>query len=165
VPAGCDPSEPPPVTANGPAFLVVGVTPVAADAGPTGTTLFVQARGGDFVAVNSVGCTHSLGPYSGVTSSCDQVSYYGSQPTFVTADPEGTPCTVDVFLYSICGCFDAGIQYDYTSGPSAFGWCDSVGTLVSEQQVTLGPPAPDASADAPPTADGGAADSNDTGDP
>jgi hypothetical protein len=144
--AACDPKEPPPVGDNGPTFLVVGVAQAQPPETDAGTTLFVQSRGGNYIGIRTIGCTHAFGPYSGVTSSCGQSPYFSSQPLYLTADPEDQPCNVDVRLYSICDCLEGGIPYDYTNGPSVFEWCDSVGTLVSSQAITLGV-APDASLD------------------
>jgi hypothetical protein len=158
----CDPREPPPVAENGPAFLTVGLADhQQADGSDGGTTFFVQSRGGNYISVRTIGCTHAFGPYAGVTESCGQTPYYSAQPFYVTADPEEEPCRLEVRLYSICDCFEGGLPFDYTNGPDFYTWCDSAGTPVSSEVVTIGPPGLEVSLDGGAIGDGaGQADSS-----
>ena len=166
--AGCDPSEAPPVSDNGPPFLVLGVASTQAATVDGGVSLYIQSRGGNYVGIRTHGCTHAFGLYSGVTASCGQTPYYSSAPLAVQADPEEQSCVVEARLYSVCDCVDSGGPSNYESAESAFEWCDSVGTLVTTQFVALGPPGADASDDAAPDANSDASDagfSGDVGDP
>jgi hypothetical protein len=158
--AGCDPSEAPPVSDNGPAFLLLARSGTQPEAGG-GIDMYIQSRGGNYVGVLTTGCTHALGPYSGVTQSCGQTAYYSSQPLYLTVYPEAhQQCTVEARLYSICDCTEAGIPYDYASGSSVYMWCDSTGVLVTTQVATFGAPSADASTDGavPDGGDGGVHD-------
>ncbi len=131
---GCDPSESPPLGSNGPPLVVLGRLASSADAG---TTLYVQARGGNWVEITTEGCTHSMGTFSGATRSCGPMPYYGSAPLYFTADSEERPCIVEARLYSICDCDDAGAPSGYTADQLAM-WCETTGTLTTTQFLTLG---------------------------
>jgi hypothetical protein len=135
---GCDPREAPPVGENGPPFLIVGRSAQAAQAADGGTALYVQARGGNWVAIHTTGCTHSVSTFSNVTRSCSQVPYYGASPLDFVVDRGDEACIVTTSLYSICDCDAAGIPDDFTSGDSYYTWCDSAGTLVTTDVTALG---------------------------
>lgn len=167
--AGCDPKEPPPVSNNGPPFIVLG----RSDQQPAdgGTGLYVQARGGNWVGIYTEGCTHSIPPYSGVTYSCQTIPYYSAEALHFTADPENTSCRVDVTVYSICDCL-ADADLPYLNSASVWSWCDQVGTKIATDFEWVGPPVGDASSEAeagdagPSDALGGATtDGPDSGDP
>jgi hypothetical protein len=152
----CDPKEAPPADRAGPPFLVLGLASVQPASVDAGVELYVQSRGGNYLAIDTHGCTHSFGPYSGQTYSCGQTAYYSSVPLYLVADPEGAPCRVEARLYSICDCIDAAIPYDYADGGPVFMWCDQTGTLVATQVEDIGPPGAFGS-------DGGAAEGGEGG--
>lgn len=149
---GCDPSEDPPVWRDGPPFLIVAPAGQSVD---SGIALYAQARGGNWLALSTEGCTHALGEFSGVTRSCGQVPYSSTAPLIITVDPEDTSCTVHASLYSVCDC-DAGFPGDFSSG-AYYTWCDTVGTLVASQILAVGP------ANARPNVDAGVDDAPDGG--
>jgi hypothetical protein len=151
---GCDPQEPPPVWENGPPFLIVAPSTEAVD---SGIALYLQSRGGNWVAISTDGCTHSLGEFAGVTQSCGQVPYSSASPLLFTVDPEDRGCVVHASLYSVCDC-DAGLPGDFSSGHSYYVWCDTTGTLVASQILSVGggvPPVEDAAVESGDAADGG----------
>ena len=126
----CDPTELPPVGEVGPPFLIVAPSSQQPASVDGGTSLYIQARGGDHVGILTHGCTHTYGGLSDTaTTSCAALG--GSEPFTLLVYPTGTTCTVEVRLYYLCD--EAGVW----ASVMPLGVCDSQGMFVTSVEVPI----------------------------
>ena len=141
---GCGEREATPVWEDGPSFLLLGT---AATQGRGDTVkAYVQARGGNYVAIVTHGGAHRVeGLADGAQASC--VALAGTQPLYLDVTPSAADCVVEVRLYNLCD--------DASVGGSAppLTVCEGEGMFIASETLVV-PGVPDAGAGASPV-DGG----------
>lgn len=126
----CDPTELPPVGEVGPPFLIVAPSSQQPASVAGGTSLYIQARGGDHVGILTHGCTHTYGGLSDTeTTSCAALG--GSEPFTLLVYPTSATCTVEVRLYYLCD--DASVW----ESVMPLGICDSQGMFVTSVEIPV----------------------------
>jgi hypothetical protein len=127
--AACDPNEDAPVGQNGPPFLIVA--PAAEQPTPPdqGTTIYVQARGGDYIGLFTSEGKHrynSLG--NDYITSCARLP--GSEPLYLLVKPNDQETMVEARLFYVCG--------DVAFAVSTLADCQAAGTLILETTLEVG---------------------------
>jgi hypothetical protein len=117
---GCDPAEDPGVWDPGPPFLIVAPAVDQPVSPADGTAIYVQARGGSFVSIETKNGKHrytSLGQEA--KASCAELP--GSEPLYLIVIPDGDECIVETRLYGDCDVLDdSGIGLGICGSHQAF---------------------------------------------
>jgi hypothetical protein len=133
--AGCDPTQDPPVWDDGPPFLIVAPAEQQPESPDLGTNMYVQARGGTHVTIQTHQGTHRYGTLTrDAVKSCADVS--GSRPFFFLARPDAAEAVVEARLYNLCSSLDTCVPIDPIDPEAAFDVC-SQGAFVSSAATPI----------------------------
>ena len=135
--AGCDPSQDPPVWDDGPPFLIMAPAVTQPESPDQGTIVFVQARGGNHVAIQTLEGTHRYGTLNGyVHRSCAEIS--ASRPLYLMVRPDSAETIIEARLYNMCDSIDNVCATVDSSDPeAAFMTCETQGALVTTDNMPI----------------------------
>jgi hypothetical protein len=140
----CAIHEDPIVTDNGPTFVVVGKSSAQPPKSSGSVSMYVEARGGNYVGILTHGCGHRLAGVTDEAASCGVLPDATNPMYFLVEPVPGQDCTVEARLYYVCD--DAGLLPLHLGGLGQFKWCDAVGSLMGSVEEHLLEPT-DASTD------------------